>query len=148
MRISRYLLEQNPREIGLLMEYTVSKVQYVSGSNKGIAHAQSGQKGVPISKAPISGPNLCQLPSKLPPLVAKYKVLRYFNDYKPVISSIEEFLIVIEGIALFEKISACCLHLDLKANKCKILLLGSWSYRRQEDIMTHFLKISRFLDML
>ena len=78
----------------------------------------------------------------------KYTIKGYADDLKPLIRSMEEFLMVDAIITIYEKASACALHRDPSSDKCKVLLLGGWKKLKQTDIPLNYIKISNHLDML
>ena len=61
--------------------------------------------------------SIVQLPTLLPH-EERYKVIGYADDVKPVITTMEEFLVVDKAMALFEGASGCKLHRDPVSKKC------------------------------
>jgi hypothetical protein len=101
--------------------------------------------GILIVSLPVFGPSL----PPPAPIIQNYTVQGYCYDLKPAITSIHEFILVEQSIALFEKSSGCKLHRDPASNKCKFLPLGRWrGVLTQEDIPVHFFTLSDHLDML
>ena len=73
-------------------------------------------KGILICSTPVLGPSLENNPP-LEPFELRYKVIGYADDSKPAITSIEEFNLVDNSLALFENASGCKLHRDPKSMK-------------------------------
>ena len=101
--------------------------------------------GILIVSLPVFGPSL----PPPAPIIQKYTVQGYCYDLKPAITSIHEFILVEQSIALFEKSSGCKLHRDPASNKCKFLPLGRWrGVLTQENIPVNFFTLSDHLEML
>ena len=61
--------------------------------------------------------------------------MRYSDDVKPAITSIQEFTLVEMVMTKFKTANVCQLHRDPASNKCKVLALGRWKGTlTQEDI--------------
>ena len=105
-------------------------------------------KGILISSLPVLGPvSSDHLP--LPPVEERYRVIGYADDVKPAITSITEFTIVDEAMALFENASGCRLHRDPATKKCKFLPLAKWrGSLKQVDIPCSYMTISDHLEMI
>ena len=96
--------------------------------------------GILIHSLPVLGPAQQGQPHQLPALETRYKVLGYFDDCKPAITKMEEFLLVDRACKLFELSSGCKLHRDPASNKCKFLALGRWKGTlEQADIPLPFI---------
>ena len=79
-------------------------------------------KGILICSAPVYGPRPLHGPAPAP-LKLRYKVIGYADDSKPAITSLEEFVLVDQCLARFERASGCKLHRDPNSMKCKFLPL-------------------------
>ena len=55
-----------------------------------------------------------------------YKLIAYVDDVKPSITSMNDFIVVDSGSALFEAAAGCKLHRDPSSGKVKFLPLGRW----------------------
>ena len=105
-------------------------------------------QGILIASVPVHGPTLQHQPS-LPPLEQRYKLIGYADDNKPAITTMEEFTIVDNSLAIFERASGCRLHRDPLNKKCKFLPLGRWrNSLQQTDIPCNYMTISDHLDMV
>ena len=105
-------------------------------------------QGIPIVAVPVQGPVLHRAP-RLQPVQQLYKLIGYADDVKPAITTMEEFTIVDNSIAIFEKASGCKLHRDPLNKKCKFLPLGTWrTSLQQSDIPCDYMTLSDHLDML
>ena len=99
-------------------------------------------QGIPIYSLPVHGP--AELGARRPdPLVMeRYKVLGLADDLKPSVTNMAEFATVERGATLFELATGNKLHRDPIKGKCKVLLLGRWRGRvQQEDIGLPHLRI-------
>ena len=106
-------------------------------------------QGIVIHSLPLHGPCPAGALSPLPPLEERYKVIGYADDLKPAVTSMEEFLLVDQASALFERSSGCKLHRDPTSGKCKFLPLGRWrGTLTQEDIPCPYMVLSDHLDMV
>ena len=106
-------------------------------------------KGILIHSVPIQGLTPAGAAGPLPPLEERYKVVGYADDLKPAITSMQEFVLVDQASALFERSSGCKLHRDPTSGKCKFLALGRWKGSlTQEDIPCNFMILSDKLDMV
>ena len=86
---------------------------------------------------------------KMEPMEQKYRVVAYADDVKPVISSMEEFIMVIEGCTILEKASGVKLHRDRASGKVKFLPLGRWiGTMHKEDIPYQFIQLSDNIDFI
>ena len=104
--------------------------------------------GILLCSLPVHGPVLAAHPP-LKPLEERYKVIGYADDVKPAITTMQEFSLVDNAIALFERASGCRLHRDPASKKCKFLPLSRWrGTLQQEDIPCPYMTISDHLDML
>ena len=104
-------------------------------------------QGILITASPVHGPTLHG--GALPKFEQRYKLIGYADDNKPAITSMEEFGIVDNSLALFEKASGCKLHRDPLNKKCKFLPLGKWRTQlKQEDIPCDYMTLSDHLDMV
>ena len=73
-------------------------------------------RGIVISSTPVQGP----FPFLSPPLhphEERYRVIGYADDVKPAITTMEEFMLVDNAMALFESASGCKLHRDPATKK-------------------------------
>ena len=78
-----------------------------------------------------------------------YKLMAYVDDIKPSITSMQEFITVDKGSALFESASGCKLHRDPASGKVKFLPLGRWKGTlTMEDLPVKYILISEHLDMV
>ena len=125
-----------------------SSVWFGYGIDPLLLHLEKLLKGIEIFSEPVLGPTNFGEPRRLDKINCTYKLSGYCDDVKPAITSIEEFYIVDRAVKLFEGASGCELHRDIKSNKCKILLLGSWKKWDQTDIPLYYLSKSEFIDML
>ena len=89
--------------------------------------------GILVYSLPVLGPVQQGLPHHLPPLENRCEVLGYLDDFKPAITSMDEFLLVDRGCRLFENSSDCKLHNDHASNKCKFLPLGRWKGTLEQE---------------
>ena len=104
--------------------------------------------GIFIASTPVQGPVQFLAPP-LKPLEERYKVIGYADDVKPAITTMEEFMLVDNAMALFEKASGCKLHRDPANKKCKFLPLARWrGTLQQEDIPCNYMTISDHLEMV
>ena len=82
-----------------------------------------------------------------------YKVKAYVDDFKPGITSLEEFSLLDRGSALFEAVSGCILHSDPDSGKVKFLAIGGWRPKgkdpglKRENIPVPYVVLSKDLDM-
>ena len=67
-------------------------------------------KGIQIFSKPILGPSLEHARVRSPYIESKYKLIGYWDDVIPAVTSMEEFKIINKAVALFEKASGCLLH--------------------------------------
>ena len=105
-------------------------------------------QGILIASVPVLGPTLPHQPA-LPPHELRYKLIGYADDNKPAITTMEEFSIVDQSLAVFERASGCKLHRDPLNKKCKFLPLGRWrNSLQQTDIPCDYMTISDHLDMV
>ena len=105
-------------------------------------------QGILIASVPVLGPTLPHQPA-LPPNELRYKLIGYADDNKPAITTMEEFSIVDQSLAVFERASGCKLHRDPLNKKCKFLPLGRWrNSLQQTDIPYDYMTISDHLDMV
>ena len=75
--------------------------------------------------------------------------MAYVDDIKPSITSMQEFITVDKGSALFESASGCKLHRDPASGKVKFLPLGRWKGTlTMEDLPVKYILISEHLDMV
>ena len=99
-------------------------------------------QGIPIYSLPVHGPAERGARRPEPLVVERYKVLGLADDVKPSVTSMEEFNTVERGATLFELATGNKLHRDPVKGKCKVLLLGRWRGRvQQEDIGLPHLRI-------
>ena len=88
-------------------------------------------------------------PDILPPIVTKYVLTAYCDDFKPAITNIYEFYLVERVMTLFEMGSGCKMHRDPESQKCKFLPLAKWkSSLKQDEIPFEFFTLSDHLDFL
>ena len=86
---------------------------------------------------------------KLSPLEERFKLLAYYDDVKPSVTSMAEFITINTACTLFEKSSGCKLHRDPTSGKCKFLPLGRWrGLLEQEDIPLNYMVLTDSLDMV
>ena len=105
-------------------------------------------KGILITSIPRQGP-VPFLSAPLKPYEERYKVIGYADNVKPAITSINESLLVDNGLRLFEKASGCKLHRDPSNKKCIFLPLGKWHAKlKQEDIPCDYKTLSDHLEMV
>jgi hypothetical protein len=83
-------------------------------------------KGILIHSVPIQGPTPAGAAGPLHPLEVRYKVGCYADDLKHAFTSMQEFVLVDQASALFERSSGCKLPCDPTSGKCKFLALGRW----------------------
>ena len=89
------------------------------------------------------------VPTSLPPLETRYKIVAFCDDLKPAITSIYEFLLVERVMTIFERSSGCSMHRQPGSLKCKFLPLAKWRKSlTQEMIPFDFFTISDHLDFL
>ena len=104
--------------------------------------------GIKIASTPVQGPVLQNSPP-LPPKEERYKVVGYADDVKPAVTKFEEFALIDNAMALFEKASGCKLHRDPASKKCKFLPLAKWKRTlKQEDIPCPYMTLTEELDMV
>ena len=105
-------------------------------------------RGILISSTPVQGP----VSFLSPPLrhhEERYRVIGYADDVKPAITTMEEFMLVDQAMALFEHASGCKLHRDPANKKCKFLPLARWrGTLEQADIPCDYMTISDHLEMV
>ena len=78
-----------------------------------------------------------------------YKLMAYVDDVKPSVTSMQEFLLIDQGSALFEAASGCILHRDPASGKVKFLPLGRWrGTLTREDLPVKYIVMSEHLDMV
>ena len=105
-------------------------------------------QGILIASTPVQGPVQPNYPP-LPPQEERYKLISYADDVKPAVTNMEEFTLIDNAIALFERASGCKLHRDPASKKCKFLPLASWKGTlRQEDIPCPYMTLTDALDMV
>ena len=105
-------------------------------------------KGILICSTPVYGPRPLHGPAPAP-LELRYKVIGYADDSKPAITTLEEFVLVDQCLARFERASGCKLHRDPTSMKCKFLPLGRWRRTlNQRDIPCNYMTLSDHLDMV
>ena len=118
------------------------------GIDPHLAWLERRLQGILIYKKHALGP---LLPGHIfPPTVeTRYKVIGYIDDIKPAITTMNEFLMVDRGSALFEAASGCVLHRDPTSGKVKLLPLGRWKGTlQQEDLPLKYVALSDHLDMV
>ena len=118
------------------------------GIDPHLAWLERRLQGILIYKQHALGP---LLPGHIfPPTVeTRYKVIGYIDDIKPAITTMNEFLMVDRGSALFEAASGCVLHRDPTSGKVKLLPLGRWKGTlQQEDLPLKYVALSDHLDMV
>ena len=136
----RLSLRQGDRPSGVWFAYGIDPL---------LVFLEKRLQGILIHTLPVLGPTQPGQAQQLKPLETRYKVLGYYDDCKPAITSMEEFLLVDKGCRLFEQSSGCKLHRDPSTNKCKFLPLGRWiGQLQQEDIPLPYLKLTDSLDYL
>ena len=105
-------------------------------------------QGILIASTPVQGPVQPNYPP-LPPQEERYKLISYADDVKPAVTNMEEFTLIDNAIALFERASGCKLHRDPASKKCKFLPLARWKGTlRQEDIPCPYMTLTDALDMV
>ena len=105
-------------------------------------------QGILIASTPVQGPVQPNYPP-LPPQEERYKLISYADDVKPAVTNMEEFTLIDNAIALFERASGCKLHRDPASKKCKFIPLASWKGTlRQEDIPCPYMTLTDALDMV
>ena len=105
-------------------------------------------QGILIASTPVQGPVQINYPP-LPPQEERYKLISYADDVKPAVTNMDEFTLIDNAIALFERASGCKLHRDPASKKCKFLPLASWKDTlRQEDIPCPYMTLTDALDMV
>ena len=76
-------------------------------------------------------------------------MIGYADDVKPGITTMEEFKLVDQAMALFERASGCKLHRDPANKKSKFIALARWrGTLQQEDIPCGYMTISDHLEMV
>ena len=117
-----------------------SSILFCYGLDPHLDWLENRLRGIPIYK---------NLLASQPSSPAIYKLIAYFDDVKPAISSMNEFSVVDMGSALFEAASGCVLHRDPTSGKVKLLPLGRWKGTLTiEDLPVNYIKISEHLDMV
>ena len=81
-------------------------------------------RGVTIYSMPVLGP-VQENEDRLEPLSRTEKQIAYVDDINPIITSVEEFMILNDCLTLFEFASGCKFHRDPHSQKCKAMPLGS-----------------------
>ena len=115
-----------------------SSILFCYGLDPHLDWLEARLKGIPIYRDNIFNPN---------PEI--YKLIAYVDDVKPSISNMDEFRVVDEGSALFERASGCKLHRDPASGKVKFLPLGRWKGTlTPEDLPVRYVKLSEHLDMV
>ena len=105
-------------------------------------------QGILVSSIQVQGP-VTEGQQELQPIEERYKLIRYADDVKPAITSMQEFSLVDMAMSLFEKASGCQLHRDPASKKCKFLPLARWrGTLQQEDIPCTYMSLSDHLEML
>ena len=112
-----------------------------------IIYLEKRLEGILLYKRPVLGPVL-EGQGPLKAQEERYTVKGYADDIKPVVKSMEEFIMIDRIIDKFEMASGCAVHRDPTQDKCKMLLLGKWKNLKQEDFSVDYIKISDHLDML
>ena len=145
-------------------------LEYLSTRLKGILiHSQIAQGPVgppllhppPRPEPPQALPGLPPLPPQPPgrqlalrpqmPLVleTRYILYAYYDDLKPAITSLWEFLLVERVMSLFELAFGCKMHRTAISQKCKFLPLGKWRFQFTQNMIPHnFFSLSDHLDFL
>ena len=125
-----------------------SSVLFCYGIDPHLEWLERRLRGITIYSMPAAGP---LMENETLPLTVKetYRVVGYIDDVKPAITAMNEFVIVDQGSALFERASGCKLHRDPASGKVKFLPLGRWKGTLcQEDIPVKYILISDHLDMI
>ena len=105
-------------------------------------------QGILVASLPVEGPVLPNTPP-LPPQEERYKVIGYADDVKPAVTKVEEFILIDNAMALFERASGCKLHRDPESKKCKFLPLAKWKGTlKQEDIPCPYMTLTDELEMV
>ena len=113
-----------------------------------LTYLEKRLQGILIASLPVEGPVLPNTP-QLPPQEERYKVIGYADDVKPAVTKIEEFILIDNAMALFERASGCKLHRDPESKKCKFLPLAKWKGTlKQEDIPCPYMTLTDELEMV
>ena len=100
--------------------------------------------GILIASTPVQ-PNY----PPLPPQEERYKLISYADDVKPAVTNMEEFTLIDNAMALFEKASGCKLHRDPASKKCKFLPLARWKGTlQQQEIPCPYMTLTDALEMV
>ncbi len=110
---------------GSLLHGGVGSMEWFAvGIDPLLIYLDQNLKGIPISSLPVLGPVMEGDSGPLPELEERFKVMAFFDDVKPTICSIEEFVTADTGASLFEEAAGKHLYCDPTTKKCKFLALG------------------------
>ena len=113
-----------------------------------LTYLEKRLQGILIASTPVQGTVQPNYPP-LPPQEERYKLISYADDVKPAVTNMEEFTLIDNAMALFERASGCKLHRDPASKKCKFLPLARWKGTLlQEDIPCPYMTLTDALEMV
>ena len=105
-------------------------------------------RGIVIWTVQVEGP---LEEGKLGPLLLKetFVVCGYADDVKPMVNNMDEVKIIVEQCTKLEKASGVKLHRNPQSGKCKLLPLGKWIDKLNQNMVPYdFIKLTNTLDMM